>query len=387
MNNKPLIALLFTLYFFYFFILDALEIIIPLYLKDFGISAMYIGLIFSLANLIRFFSSIGFALKDFQIRTSLLFVFIAILSTLTVYYFVSIPIILFTFAVLLFSTRSLFNITLNPVLLYSVESKNRGKIMGVRDVFLYSGSAIGVMTAGALANYSFHFLFGLFIVISLAMIFIVYKIKPEKSEKNKSDAKHMTRFSTYKNPVLIKFCILGLVCSISGGGYFLIPLIGQSHGYELENILFTFAASTVIAAIFSFVGGQITDRFNKKGLLIIAQTVSVLIAFMIVFSDFLFIYYAAVLSMSLEYLFAPVFPVFFAAHFNETDGKVYWKAMIPFLLLGELISPVMWGFLWDTPLHNNVFIIIAILNILSIVLVCIMFKTYTKIPREESLKD
>lgn len=171
--NPLTIIILLLLYFFYFFIVDALEIVLPLYFQKIDIPAAVMGIIFSVANFLRFSSSILMIFKNLNYKTIVIFIFI-LLSISTLIFALSKNItFLFIMAVLVFSTRSLFNINLNPVLLYSVHSNNRGKLFGIRDVFLYGGSALGLFFCGIIVKKSFLWVFLLLSIISILALCIV----------------------------------------------------------------------------------------------------------------------------------------------------------------------------------------------------------------------
>lgn len=62
--NPLTIIILLLLYFFYFFIVDSLEIVLPLYFQKIDIPAAVMGIIFSVANFLRFSSSILMIFKN-----------------------------------------------------------------------------------------------------------------------------------------------------------------------------------------------------------------------------------------------------------------------------------------------------------------------------------
>lgn len=367
---------LFTLYFLYFFIVDALEITIPLYFEEIGIAATIMGLIFSLANGIRFTSSIFMIFKKYNYRIILFFIFFllgfaALIFSLSQHY-----LLLTVFSILVFSTRSLFNINLNPVLLYSVSYDERGKLMGTRDIFLYSGSALGLFFCGYIVQTSFLGVFILLFVLAILSIFIICFIK--KDEINEDTKSHITSEKVnykliFKNKTILKFCLLGFLGSFISGNLFLVPLLGNSIGVTYEHIFYTFTGSTIIAAILSYSGGIITDKFNKKVLLVVNMIFDLVMYVFLFLADSTVLFIICLGLMSIQYIFAPVFSVFFSEFFNKEEGEIAWKILVPFMLLAEMISPILWGIIWDSSLQQYTFLLTSGLIIFELILFILLF--------------
>lgn len=121
----------FILFLLYFFLIDSLEIVLPLHFKEIGMATSLIGLIFSLANILRFICTITFLQKDIHEVVNVLIVFLLILTGLITYILLENIWILLIISIIIFSTKSTFNITLNPFIMRLTPIDSRGKIMGI----------------------------------------------------------------------------------------------------------------------------------------------------------------------------------------------------------------------------------------------------------------
>lgn len=369
----------FLLFLLYFLIIDSLEIVAPLYFKELGMTAGLIGLIFSLANILRFLTTITFLQKNISEKFNVLIVFLMIFSAMIIFIISDNMWILFLLSVLIFSTRSTFNISLNPFIMRITPTDNRGKIMGIRDIFLYGGSTLGIAIAGLLSSNSFSGLYVSFIVFSLIAILINrnidYKLNKESIEESDSntigDDKNNKKYPINKK--FISFLLLSFLSGISGGYLFLIPLIGKSINVSNTHILGSFAISTAIAALLSLLGGIITDRYNNRLILIIQSLFMIIIGYLFLIADSDMLYSFGILCTSLLHIFSVTFSVYFFNSFTDSEGEFYWKKMIPITLLADSIAPFLWGTVWSNfgTVYSSMGVII--INILIILVILIIF--------------
>lgn len=186
---KKDIGLMWGIFFVYFFVIDAYEALLPLYLKEIGIGASILGGIVFFANLIRILSSVLVAYIGDAKRTIFFTMIILFLSISSLIFFKNGAVIVIL-SVLILSTKSPFNISANPLLAYSVSSEERGLAFGIRDVFLYAGTSFGLLFSGVLISYGFPLIFVcLSVLMSFSFVFISYLSGGAKnSKKNKYES-------------------------------------------------------------------------------------------------------------------------------------------------------------------------------------------------------
>lgn len=189
-------------------------------------------------------------------------------------------------------------------------------------------------------------------------------------------------FKKIKNKTTISFCVLGFLGSFISGSFFLIPYLGNEIGVSYENIFYAYTGSTVIAAIFSYFGGVITDKFSRKKLMILSMILNLLLYSFLFAANSIILFVICLLLISLQYIFSSVFPVFFSDFFNEEEGQVAWKMLVPFILAAEMIAPTIWGVIWDSSMREYTFLISVLLVLVELIFFIIIFKT--KIPHENA---
>ncbi|MCJ0925274.1 MFS transporter [Mammaliicoccus sciuri] len=376
----------FILFLLYFFIIDSLEIVLPLHFKEIGMATSLIGLIFSLANILRFICTITFLQKDIHEVVNVLIVFLLILTGLITYILLENIWIL----LIIFSTKSTFNITLNPFIMRLTPIDSRGKIMGIRDIFLYVGSTLGIAISSFISINSFKKLYILFILISLIAILVNMKIEYDMEGKSENSLSK----NNYKknsipiypmNKTFISFILYSFLASISGGYLFLLPIIGKSLNISNSHILGSFALTIAIASVFSLLGGIISDRYNNRLILICQAIFMIIIGYIFLNANTNVFYSIGVLFTSFLYIFSVTFSVYFFNSYTDEEGEYYWKKMIPVTLIADSIAPLFWAILWSK--FGNTFssFSLIIINIIIILIIIIMLKDDKEVCNNETI--
>ncbi|ONG71194.1 hypothetical protein BKK42_04290 [Bacillus cereus] len=365
---KKDIGLMWGIFFVYFFVIDAYEALLPLYLKEIGIGASILGGIVFFANLIRILSSVLVAYIGDAKRTIFFTMIILFLSISSLIFFKNGAVIVIL-SVLILSTKSPFNISANPLLAYSVSSEERGLAFGIRDVFLYAGTSFGLLFSGVLISYGFPLIFVcLSVLMSFSFVFISYLsggAKNSKKNKYESIFSKINKIKEKKN--LFICCVVAFLAAFSSGVMFLIPLKGKSIDISSDFILYSFAGSSIIAALLSYVGGKVTDKFNRRKLFLLNLFLSFILYITIFFSSDLISFSFSVILIGILYVFAPVFPVYFFDLFEQEEGELAWGILATISLIGEMIAPLLWGVLWDNFVQNYVFLLSSVIVLVNLV--------------------
>ncbi|MCG0276522.1 MAG: hypothetical protein L5655_10260 [Thermosediminibacteraceae bacterium] len=64
--------------------------------------------------------------------------------------------------------------------------------------------------------------------------------------------------------VLATFCLVIFLMSLSEGVIPFIPLIGEEMGVSTDTIFYSYAGSSLISAIFSYIGGKMADASTRR---------------------------------------------------------------------------------------------------------------------------
>ncbi|WP_242312751.1 MFS transporter [Bacillus cereus group sp. BfR-BA-01402] len=365
---KKDIGLMWGIFFVYFFVIDAYEALLPLYLKEIGIGASILGGIVFFANLIRILSSVLVAYIGDAKRT-IFFTMIILFLSISSLIFLKNGAVIVILSVLILSTKSPFNISANPLLAYSVSSEERGLAFGIRDVFLYAGTSFGLLFSGVLISYGFPLIFVcLSVLMSFSFVFISYLSGGAKNSKNNKYESIFSKINKIKEKKnLFICCVVAFLAAFSSGVMFLIPLKGKSIDISSDFILYSFAGSSIIAALLSYVGGKVTDKFNRRKLFLLNLFLSFILYITIFFSSDLISFSFSVILIGILYVFAPVFPVYFFDLFEQEEGELAWGILATISLIGEMIAPLLWGVLWDNFVQNYVFLLSSVIVLVNLV--------------------
>ncbi|WP_029688485.1 MFS transporter [Thermoanaerobacter sp. A7A] len=372
--NKNLI-IIYLLFFAFFFVVDSFETLLPLYLKEVKMNATILGTIVFLANLLRTVSStpIGHLGDTIGYKRLVLFIFLLLIVAFLCLAIFKIHITIFLLSVLILASKTPFNITLNPMLALMVESNKRGSAFGVRDIFLYSGITLGMLVAGLLTQYGFHIVFlanGILLLLMLPLVFILKESKvSEKAEDIKQKSKFWAQLREIKNKKVLKvFSVIVFLTSFASGTLVFIPLKGSEIGIADNFILYTFAGSSFLAAILSYVGGRITDLFNRKNLFLVNLVFTLILYVFLYLSSSITAFVISILLYTTILVFAPIYPVYFFDCFSEQDAGKAWGIVSTFSLVAEMIAPLIWGAIWDTSSQGMIFIFAGLFVIFAIIL-------------------
>lgn len=284
--NISLIIKINILFLLFFMSYDSMTVTIPLYITNLKVGVSYYGTIMAITLIIRGLIAIPISHLEISNKFKILnFVMLINLLTLIILMLVENFILTFLGFIVFLSSVSVLNVIVNPILASISPKDNYGISFGIRDIFLFSGSAIGLFITGIIKKFSDYqniFLFNLILLIFIIiLIFIIkrdfenlnfYKEKSKSlNESNSSKQNLNIKEKLKKNLSFIKndknfiyYCIVCSLLTIATTGLTYIPLIAKEYNISEQNIYNTMSTSLIISALLSILGGKIIDKNNKK---------------------------------------------------------------------------------------------------------------------------
>jgi nitrate/nitrite transporter NarK len=235
-----------------------------------------------------------------------------------------------------------------------------GITFGVRDVFLYAGSGIGLVVVGSLLKKTtYSNIFKLSILVFILMIILIKilnnivflnkkaeeKGKPENIEESICETTVKLRTFIYDRTFLY-YCIFSVFISIASSALSYVPLLGKKYQIADSSIYYIFSSSIIISALLSVLSGIIIDKFDKKKLYVGYTFMYLLICVLLCINNkTLFI--TAVIINGIATGFANIAPTYFFNIFDERKAEKYWGLTSSVTLTTTSIANILWGFIWD----------------------------------------
>ena len=358
----------------------------PLYLQKLNAPATLMGTILFAASLVRVLSPTFNQLLRFKAKNNIMLIFMLLsFSSLFLAYINQVYIVAFLLFLIL-ATQSYFNITSVPMLIYSTDEGLRGRVFGIRDVFLYAGSGFGLALSGWLVAIGYHAVFWMMFVCSMLALVLTRQLKNNPNKKKDENAKGgIKQFlenykATVRKSIFRRFLIIGIITNFTTGGIFLIALHGKNIGVSADFVLYVFAGSSIIGALFSYFGGWLVDVWSQKKLFILSGIVTALSFFMILIANNFWLFSASILLNSITLIFSTVLPVYFFSFYkNEDEGDIAWSVFSTATLIFAMISPIIWGSMWDLMNASTVFFSLFVIELIGVILAMII------LPKEKKL--
>lgn len=360
MRSKQVLYINF-IFFIFFMISDSLDIFIPLLFKSRGFSVVAYGSFQSITVILRMIIIIVIANSSFKIKKRVLMATLGLNAIgIFIYQGVESELYFYCFFAVLVITRSIVNITLNPTLASLVPTEHLGKVFGIRDVFLNTGSVVGLILTGYLTKQVGYGGYYVFVFISF-MVLIVFswllKIKTKeipiidtKDDLNEEPHTQISKKEAFfklkdkKNYVI--FCMIGVLICIGNGIQSYYPIIGSNRGIVDNQIYLLFSGSLFITSVFSMLGGIIIDKYNKKKLYCL-YVLSCLVSVMILLPSFKSTFVISLAIIGVIGVLDNVHQVYFFEYFAEDNIDLLW-AINGSLQMGiGFIIPICTGLLLE----------------------------------------
>jgi len=178
--------------------------------------------------------------------------------------------------------RQFVTSSVTPAVSEAVDADRAGLGWGLRDVGIYGGSALGLAVAGAVTSrtgtVSLAFLPGGVAVLAAAA-FLWVRVADHDLPRSvrirewtgtlRSELGSVSPVADLRavsnRRVLGHFCVVeALVTAGSGLSFFLLPAYAADVGFAPAVVLGLFAASNLLGAPLSLVGGLLADRYSRK---------------------------------------------------------------------------------------------------------------------------
>lgn len=345
-----------SFFFTYFFVDDLLMKAFPLYIKHLGISSFWWGYILSGASLIGFFiiPPIG-ALADKHGRKPILFLSLS-LAGLTLLGIMVSPyaFIIIGLMALIPITRSINNITVNPLLAHSESQNERGFVFGVRDVFLHAGAALGTFAGGwfLAASYSDNSFFHIYLTALFFLLltgFIVYFFK-EKTQSPIGDEFREGLLKSFKEindkKPLFALSLLQVLRGFYPPLIAFIPILGAEIGLKSSHIMYVIASSTGVTALLSLVGGKLSDLLNRKKMYLTDIFFDLLILSALIFAQNIYVFGLGLGLMAINSTFYANVNAYIYDIFEESQASRAVSILSSTEKMVGVFAPAIIGFLW-----------------------------------------
>ncbi|EJT5932282.1 MFS transporter [Clostridium perfringens] len=401
--NIYLIIKINILFLLFFMSYDSMTVTIPLYINNLKVGVSYYGTIMAITLIIRGLIAIPISHLEISNKFKILnFVMLINLLTLIILMLVENFILTFLGFIVFLSSVSVLNVIVNPILASISPKDNYGISFGIRDIFLFSGSAIGLFITGIikkLSDYQNIFLFNLILLIFIIiLIFIIkrdfenlnfYKEKSKSLNENNSSKQNLNiKEKLKKNLSFIKndknfiyYCIVCSLLTIATTGLTYIPLIAKEYNISEQNIYNAMSTSLIISALLSILGGKIIDKNNKK-------KVYLLYIFMLFISYICFglnnkgLFLLGMFIYSLTVALDNISQVYFFSIFENNIADKYFGIISSLTLIIGSISRQISGYIWDI----NFNYIIQISTLLMFITLIISYFKLNEINEEPKLK-
>gem|GEM_PF-3601073 len=367
---KKNIWLINSFFFTYFLVDDLLMKAFPLYIKHLGISSSWWGYVLSGASLISFFviPPIG-AIADKHGRKAILYCSLSLAGLALVGILVS-PYAFFVVGLmaLIPITRSINNITMNPLLAHSGKQDERGFVFGVRDVFLHAGAALGTfvggwfLSASDLGNSFRHiYLTGLSFLFFTGVI--VYFIEG-RTQKPAGDEFGEGLFKSFKEINEKKSIFTLSLLQVFRGFYpplmAFIPILGAEIGLKNSHIMYVIASSTGITAVLSLVGGKLSDLFNRKKMYLTDIFFDLLILSALFFAQNIYVFSLGLGLMAINSTFYANINAYIYDLFEESQASRAVSILSSTEKIIGVFAPAIVGLLWG--IDRNIAISLGVLG-------------------------
>ncbi|MBS3788531.1 MFS transporter, partial [Candidatus Bipolaricaulota bacterium] len=265
-------------------------------------------------------------------------------------------------------TRSINNITMNPILAHSESQDERGFVFGVRDVFLHSGAALGTFAGGwfLAASYSGNSFRNIYLT-GLSFLFftgvIVYFIKG-RTKNSTGDEFGEGLLKSFKEINEKKSLFTLSMLQVFRGFYppliAFIPILGAEIGLKNSHIMYVIASSTGVTAVLSLAGGKLSDLFNRKKMYLTDIFFDLLILSALFFAQNIYIFSLGLGLMAINSTFYANINAYIYDLFEESQASRAVSILSSTEKMIGVFAPAIIGFLWG--INRNIAISLGILG-------------------------
>lgn len=273
-----------TLYFVYFALFAVAEVYyqaVPLYFDALGISTAVLGLAWSVATGVEVaVSPATGVVSDRYDRFAVAIAATVVLGvTFAAFTAVSSALALVALMGAVSAGRLLLSNAITPAVDEAFEEGFEGIGWGVRDVFIYGGSAVGLGLGGSVVAWTAGIapVFGSLAAVLLVVALVLWwRRRPSpcgggvrgvvRDATTDPDPLGPWREISDWGVLARVLAVDGLVGLGTGMSLFLLPVFATDVGLSAAGFLFVFGGSHVVAAPLSVLGGALADRYSRKWL-------------------------------------------------------------------------------------------------------------------------
>lgn len=258
----------------------------------------------------------------------------------------------------------------------------RGLVMSAYTIVVYTA----IMSGQVLTIWIDVSGFQAFVISSIALSIAVVPIALTKSAQPAPIA--LVRFRPLKlyqtSPAAITSCVF--VGMTVGALFSLLPLFGSQVGMSAELVPILAGSMMFGGLVLQYPFGRISDRLDRRYVLIVGATGSVLVCFVIVYGGFSNPYILIGLSTLLGGLVQPLYSIA-AAHaydYTETEDMVETAAGILLAYgIGSIMGPILATNVMESQGPTGLFLMVAVALIILILILVVRLTKRTALATED----
>ena len=382
------------LYVFIFFFLNSpVEDSLLLFFLDSGFTEFQFGLLKSLNEIVHIFlpALISYlAIRKSADKIGIVGIVICMFGSIVLGAFnMNLFFVLLVGAILL-SGRTIVNFSFGNAINLSVSSDKRGKFLAVRDLFLFSGVALGLIVGGIIVSYwNFNIMYLVFGAGFILAIIALNRVKGlgksevlDNEENEKKEKFSLNR--VIKNKVLLAYIVINFMSSIYGTAFAFMPSLGRTLGVNAATIITSLGFMTLVNAIFALIIGHFADMNGKKKYYVFDLLSDCIPALIFAFTRSSELFIFGIFCSMLKDVFAPSSFAYFYDCF-EGDEAIFAQGV-----LGSVDSvlclflPALFGLFWAQ--HYQLFFIIAAVgSIISAIIAFVFLPNTTNNEKKRSI--
>jgi len=366
--------------FIFFFLNSPVEDSLLLFFLDSGFTEFQFGLLKSLNEIVHIFlpALISYlAIRKSASKIGIVGIIICMFGSIVLGAFNMNLFFMLLICAVLLSGRTIVNFSFGNAINLSVSSDKRGKFLAVRDLFLFSGVALGLILGGAIISYwnfdTMYLVFGIGFILAIIALNrakgFVKKGKPEDEEKEKKVKFSFGRI--IKNKVLLAYIAINFMSSIYAIAFAFMPSLGKTLGVEAATIITSLGFMTLVNAVFALIIGHFSDLNGKKKYYVFDLFSDCIPALIFAFTRSSGLFIFGIFCSMLKDVFAPSSFAYFYDCF-EGDEAIFAQGV-----LGSVDSalclflPTLFGLFWKQ--HYQLFFIIAAVGSIIAAIIAYMF--------------
>jgi hypothetical protein len=271
----------------------------------------------------------------------------------------------------------IFNNSLNPFISTEVESESLSAIFAIRDMFLFTGIAVGLIISSYIFANSFSIVvlirsFSIFLLIPCVLLFFIEnKITKRKKGIKKKFFEFPLKTITHKK-ILIIFTI------VSSATYWIsfvikyLPFYFADLGLFPTEIFLSYAITYLIVPILAIFATLFVSERNSKKWYLFDLGFDIFPFILIIFADLhISVIIIGLLLIQIRDFLAPIGLSYFFKNFNKEERNEAWGVWGTLTSLFSLPFPLLIGFIFS--ISHVLLFLISITNIILSVLIAYLF--------------